>query len=86
MTGKYRANCNTCGSNAKRCHWADPDNGAVIARCRECGANFDGPGVRRPLELFARTPAGLSLTPDPHYGSCAHGDDSCPAMPWEAPE
>lgn len=65
---KYRATCLVCGGCRKRAYWSDERRDRVLARCLDCGANFNGPGVWLPA---SSTGHALALEVDPHAG-CAH--------------
>jgi hypothetical protein len=60
-----RRTCADCGGTRRRAFWRDAALSAVIARCRDCGANFNGDGVTLPPTWATSSALGLSLVVDP---------------------
>jgi len=58
-----RRTCCGCGGTRRRAFWATIERAGVIARCLDCGANFNGDGVFIPLEWAG--PAALMMLVDP---------------------
>lgn len=58
-----RRTCCGCGSTRRVAYWTGAERSAVIARCRDCGANFNGEGVTLPMEWLG--PAALLMAVDP---------------------
>lgn len=60
-----RRTCAGCGGTKRRAYWADATREQVLARCLECGANFNGEGVFLPVLWAQQSVLGLQLTVDP---------------------
>lgn len=58
-----RRTCICCGGTRRKAYWTDVTRAAVIARCLDCGANFNGDGVLLPMEWLG--PAALAMPIDP---------------------
>lgn len=58
-----RRTCDVCGGTRRKAFWVDATRAAMLARCLDCGANFNGPGVLLPLEWAG--PAALMMLIDP---------------------
>ena len=60
-----RRTCICCGGTRRRAYWSDAAFSSVIARCRDCGANFNGDGVTLPSSWATSSVRGLTVTVDP---------------------
>lgn len=60
-----RRTCIGCGSTRRRAYWADATRAAVLARCLDCGENFNGPGIFLPPEWATSSARGLTVEVDP---------------------
>lgn len=58
-----RRTCDVCGGTRRKAFWVDETREAVIARCLDCGQNFNGPAVMLPIEWLG--PAALAMPIDP---------------------
>lgn len=64
-----RRTCIGCGGTKRRAYWANTARSAVIARCLECGVNFNGPFVTLPPSWAQSSVRGLSIEVDPKEGA-----------------
>ncbi len=74
-----RHTCAACGGGSKKAYWDTEERQRVVARCIDCGANFNGPGHWVPSAWAKHSPRGLDITVDPH-ASHQHGHSRCAGM------
>lgn len=60
-----RRTCCSCGGTRRRAYWETEARCCVIARCLDCGANFNGDGAVLPPSWAQSSARGLSLELDP---------------------
>lgn len=76
MSGRFRFACASCGHGRRRVYWSDDKRERLLARCLDCGANFNGSGQWLPLEWAQNSARGLSIEVDP-CASHRHGHGKC---------
>jgi hypothetical protein len=61
----FRRTCIGCGGTKRRAYWASSKREQVLARCLDCGVNFNGEGVFLPSLWATSSVMGLEMQVDP---------------------